>query len=53
MDSVEIQTTALLDAFVDYAVDNELAMPDKKLFLMGHSIGAYYSAGYHLYYQTL
>ena len=53
MDSMEIQTTALLHAFVDYAVTTNLSMPDKKLFLMGHSIGGQYAAGYHLYYQTL
>jgi hypothetical protein len=53
MNSAEIQITALLDSFVDYAVDNNLSMPNKKLFLMGHSLGANYSAGYHLYYQTL
>ncbi len=53
INSAEIQITALLDSFVDYAVNNNLSMPNKKLFLMGHSLGARYSAGYHLYYQTL
>lgn len=52
-ESTEIQTSTLLSAVVDYAVEHSLSMPDKKLFLMGHSLGGFNSAAYHLYYQTL
>ena len=53
LSSLNTQTTALLDAFVDYAVDNNISISNKKLFLLGHSLGGLYSASYHLYYQTL